>query len=153
MELQEDAQEPDPVPILDFRSRRGLAQFRITNYGGASAHSVKVTWQDQLKNADGNDVLLGRDVAIPVIPRGESASVAIGVSLSFFERHKNTTCKGTISFENVSGRRYAKPFVLSGEHERGALLHNTEEIMTLKELQRIPTELRAVASAIDHARR
>jgi hypothetical protein len=31
LELQEDAQQPNPTPELDLRSRFSLTQFRITN--------------------------------------------------------------------------------------------------------------------------
>jgi hypothetical protein len=74
LELQEDAQAPNPVPVIDVRSRYQLAQFRITNHGGSSAHNVRIAWQQQLKDSTGLDVMLGRDVAIPVIPERESAS-------------------------------------------------------------------------------
>lgn len=153
LELQEDAQEPDPVPMLDCRSRYGLTQFRIRNHGGEAAHQVKIVWKDQLRDAEGKEVLLGRDVAVPVIPRGESASVSLGGSIAFFAKNQNTTCKGTVSFENVSGRKYVKPFVLSGEHERQALFYDSEEGKALRELQRIPSELQAVERAIRSASR
>jgi hypothetical protein len=148
LELQEDAQEPDPVPTIDLRSRYMLAQFRITNHGGTSAHRVKVVWQKQLKDAKGAEVLLGRDAPIPVIPRGESASVLLGGSLAFFGANADTTCGGTVSFENASGRRYSKQFIVSGEHERTALVDDKEGPKTEKELQRIPSELEGIADQI-----
>lgn len=148
LELQEDAQEPNPVPIIDLRSRYQLAQFRITNHGGASAHDVMISWQQQLRDATGKDVLLGRDVAIPVIPEGESASVLLGASHGFIRVHQDTTCRGTVRYANASGRRYTKPFVVSAEHERVALAHDEETPKTLRELQRIPDELQSVAREI-----
>jgi hypothetical protein len=126
LELQEDEQEPNPVPLIDLRSRYQLAQFRITNTGGSSTHQVRVEWKQQLRNSKGEDVLLGRDVAIPVIPEGESASILLGASYAFMDAHTDTTFRGTLSFENASGRRYRKPFVVSAEHERVSLVHDEE---------------------------
>ena len=148
LELQEDALEPNPVPMIDMRRRYQLAQFRVTNHGGASAHNVKIIWQQQLQDAEGNDVLLGRDVAIPVIPEGESASVLMGSSHSFVRAHQDTTCRGTIEYTNASGRQYRKPFVVTAEHERVALTHDEETPKALWELQKLPDELKGVARAI-----
>lgn len=124
LELQEDAQAPNLVPLIDVRSRYQLAKFRITNHGGSSAHNVGITWRQQLKDASGHDVTLRRDVAIPVIPERESASVLLGVSNDFIRANTDTTCHGTLSFENVSGRKFKKAFVVSAEHERISLVHN-----------------------------
>jgi hypothetical protein len=148
LELQEDAQKPNPVPMIDLRSRYQMAQFRVTNHGGSSAHQVRITWQQQLRDAEGKDVLLGRDVAIPVIPEGESASVSLGTSNAFIRAHADTTCRGRLSFENASGRRYSKRFVVSAEHERVALVHDEEMPKTQWELQKIPSELERVAREI-----
>jgi hypothetical protein len=148
LELQEDAQAPNPVPIIDVRSRYQLAQFRITNHGGASAHNVRIVWHVQLRDANGTDVLLGRDVAIPVIPERESASVLLGSSNAFIGAHADTTCRGIVSYENASGRTFSKPFLVSAEHERAALVHNDEMPKTLWELQQIPDELKHVAAQI-----
>lgn len=148
LELQEDSLAPNPVPVIDLRRRYELAQFRVTNHGGGSAHDVKITWQQQLRDAEGKDVLLGRDVAIPVIPAGESASVLLGSSHSFVKTHQATTFRGTIEYSNASGRPYRKLFVVTAEHERVALTHDEETPKTLRELQKLPDELKAVARAI-----
>lgn len=152
LELQEDASKPNPVPIIDVRSRYQLAQFRITNHGGASAHDVRITWQQQLRNAAGEEVLLGRDVAIPVIPERESASVLLGSSHRFFRAHQDTTCRGKILYTNASGRRYSKPFVISAEHERVSLVDAEEIPKTLFQLQKIPDELQHVTRELRYLR-
>jgi len=152
LELQEDASEPNPVPIIDLRSRYELAQFRITNHGGASAHNVSIRWEQQLRNATGEEVLLGRDVAIPVIPAGENASVLLGDSHRFFQAHHDTTHTGTIVYANVSGRRYSRSFVVSAEHERVSLVHDEEIPKTLFELQKIPDKLEHVTRELRYLR-
>ncbi len=148
LELQEDAQEPNPVPMIDLRRRYQLAQFRITNRGRQSAHDVLLEWEQQLQDAEGNDVVLARDTAISVIPEGESASVLLGASHKFVNACQDTTYRGTIRYQNASGRRYRKPFVVSAEHERIALTHDEEGPKTLHELQKLPDELKRVANAI-----
>ena len=97
---------------------------------------MKILWQQQLRDAKGKDVLLGRDIAIPVIPEGESASVCLGPSHGFVGTHQDTTFRGTIEYRNASGRRYRKSFVVSAEHERVALTHDEETPKTLRELQK-----------------
>ena len=108
---------------------------------------MRITWQQQLRDAEGKDVLLARDVAIPVIPERESASVVLGSSNAFIRAHPDTTCRGTVSFANATGRAYEKAFVVSAEHERVALVHDEELPKTQWELQKIPAELERVARA------
>jgi hypothetical protein len=134
--------------MIDLRNRYQLAQFRITNHGGSAAHNVRITWQQQLRDAEGKEVLLGQSTAIPVIPERESASVSLGSSNAFVLKHPDTTCRGSVNFENASGRKYSKPFVVSAEHERVALVHNEELPKTLWEIQKIPGQLERVAREI-----
>jgi len=148
VEMQEDVQQPNPVPVLDLRSRYQMVQLRITNHGGAPAHDVRITWDRPLEDSDGKEVLLGRDVPVPVIPQGESASVLLGVSHAFMAKHKDTTFKGTITFRNPSGRRFSIAFVVSGEHERQALVHDEEGPKMQYELQKVPEALARIAAEI-----
>jgi hypothetical protein len=148
LELQEDAQEPNPVALFDFRSRYQLAQFRITNRGGTAAHDVKISWERPLCDSEGKTVMLGCDAPIPVIPQGESASVLMGSSVAYMRVHTDTNFKGTLSFANASGRRFVRSFVVSAEHERRSLVHDQEDPKTQFELQRIPEELQRVAQEI-----
>jgi hypothetical protein len=148
LELQEDAQRPNPVPVIDLRSRYQLAQFRITNHGETPAHRVRIIWQQQLRDAEGSDVVLGRDEPIPLIPSGESASVKMGLSNAFIQAHANTTFTGIISFADASDRTFNRSFVISAEHGRTAQVHDEESPKTNFELQKIPGELEQVARNI-----
>lgn len=148
LEIQEDLLAPNPVPMIDMRRRYQLAQFRIVNHGGGTAHDVKIVWERQLRDSNGQDVLLARDVAIPVIPEGESASVVLGSSHSFITSQDDTTCEGTIEYRNVAGRKFQKSFVVSAEHERAALTFDEEGPRTLRELQKLPEKMEKVARAI-----
>ncbi len=148
LELQEDAQQPNPTPVIDVRRRYGLSQFRITNHGGSEAREVRIDWDEPLRDADGKDVLLGRDLPIPVIPAGESSSVMMGASHRLFNAHADTTRHGTIRYKNGSGREFAVRFMVSAEHERAGLVHDAEEPKTLYELQKLPDELARVAKQV-----
>lgn len=153
LEMQEDAQLPNPVPILDLRSRYQMAQFRITNHGGAPAHNVKIIWARQLLDAEGKDVVLGRDIPIPVIPQSESASVELGLNFAFIRAHPDTTFSGTVTFSNSSGRQFSTKFLVSAEHERYALLHDNEGTKMQFELQKVPDLLARIADEVAKLRR
>jgi hypothetical protein len=76
LELQEDAAQPAVLPAIDLRSRTNLAQFTMTNHGGSHAYSVAVKWDRPLLGRDGKPIALGAE-PIPMIPKGESASVLV----------------------------------------------------------------------------
>ena len=48
LELQEDAQKPNPTPAFDLSSRHGLALLRVKNTGAATAHNVSLEWDIEL---------------------------------------------------------------------------------------------------------
>ncbi len=149
LELQEDVLESNPTPVIDLRRRYQIAQFRITNQGGSPAFDVCITWEQGLTDAEGQDVVLGSSHSVPVIPTGESASVFIGTANRFMEAHKDATFRGTIKFKNASGRERSKPFVVTAEHERSALVHDDEMLKALHELQKVPDALASIAAKID----
>jgi hypothetical protein len=152
LEFQEDAQQPSLLPSIDLRSRTNLAQFKITNHGGAHAYGVTLTWDRQLINLDGKPIPLGIE-PIPMIPRGESASVLINSSHEFIRKTSDTTFTGTITFRNLRGKRFVERFTVSAEHERNSMVLVTdqqevnEDIRKIREaLERISTSLRKTDS-------
>jgi hypothetical protein len=151
VELQEDVIEPNPVPAFDLRSRYDLAQLRLTNRGGSPAYSVRIGWDEPLRDEDGREVVLGVANTIPVLAAGETASVGLGTAHAFIAKTSDTTRHGVITFANASGRLRSKRFVISAEHERQALIHDHETPRTQYELQRIPDELKRIADAITRA--
>ena len=153
VELQEDAIAANPMPAFDLRSRYDVAQVRLTNRGGSPAYGITITWSEPLRDEDGREVVLGADNTIPVLGPGETAAVALGTAHGFMAKTPDTTRHGIVSFANPSGRRLSKPFVISAEHERRALLHAQETPRTEYELQRIPGELKRIAEAITKAGR
>jgi hypothetical protein len=153
IELQEDALEPSPAPAYDLRSRYDVAQLRLTNRGGSPAYSVRIDWDEPLRDQDGREVMIGADNTIPVLAAGETAPVGLGTAHGFMAKTSDTTRHGVITFVNASGRRRSKRFVITAEHERRALLHDHEAPRTQYELQRIPDELKRIADAITRAGR
>jgi hypothetical protein len=152
VELQEDAQRPNVQPSFDVRSRYQIVQFRLTNQGQSPAFDVRLSWKRTLTNLDEEIVVFGTQGSLPVLRPGESASRALGSSQQFFQRFDDTTYSGTISFLDASGTHYSTPFVVSAEHEREALLHDSEGPKTAYELQQIPERLGAIAAELKFAR-
>jgi hypothetical protein len=148
VELQEDALEPNPVPAFDVRSRYDLAQLRVTNRGGSPAYRIQITWDEPLRDEDDGVVVLGIDNTISVLGPGETASIGLGTAHGFMAKTPDTTRHGVLTFQNASGRRRSRRFVVSAEHERRALIHDQEAPRTHFELQRIPDELKRIAAAI-----
>ena len=153
VELQEDSLEPNPVLSIDMRSRYDVAQLRLTNRGGSAAYDIRVTWEQPLQDDAGRDVVLGLEGAIPALAAAESASVFLGTAHDFLAKVSNTTRHGRIAYTNASGRRRSKPFMVTAEHERQALMHDQEALRTHFELQRIPDALKKIAEEISRLAR
>lgn len=151
VELQEDALAPNPVPWIDLRSRWQLVQFRITNRGATTAHNVRLAWEQPLENSKREQITLGVKDAIPIIIAGDSASVMLGVSHEYINAWKDTTRRGTITFDDATGKHYSRAFVVSAEHDRLSLLDDTERVKTEYELQKIPDALKKIAKELQQA--
>lgn len=147
LELQEDAGQPALLPAIDVRSRTNLAQFKITNHGGSHAYDVTLAWDRPLQGLDGNTISLGA-TPIPMIPKGESASMLITSSHDLIIKNPDTTFTGTIQFKNVRGRTFAEPFMITAEHERVAMVLATDEQELKEDIKKIREALESVAKAI-----
>jgi len=147
LELQEDAVQPALLPAIDVRSRTNLAQFKITNHGGSHAYDVTVAWNRPLQGLDGKTISLGA-APIPMIPKGESASMLIMSSHDLISRNQDTTFTGTIRFKNLRGRAFSEPFMITAEHERVAMVLATDEQELKEDIKKIREALESVAKAI-----
>lgn len=152
VELQEDSLRPNPVPEFDLRSRYQLALFRVVNTGGSPAHDVGIHWERPLLTVEGDPASIGEGGVIPVLLPRQSASVLLGLSHDFFKRYQDTTFKGEIVYSNVTGEQKRQPFVVSAEHERGALVHDDESLRTHYDLQKIPSSLDKIAKELKELR-
>ena len=147
LEMQEDALEPSLLPALDLRSRTNLAQFKITNHGGSHAYEVALEWDRPLLGLDGGPVTLGVK-PIPMIPKGESASVLVNSSHELIAKTPDTTFSGTIAFRNSRGRRFSERFTVSAEHERNAMVLATDEQERHQNIEKIRAALEDMAKSL-----
>jgi len=154
VELQEDAQRPNPYPHFDCTSRYGLALFRVKNLGGAPAHNISLRWIVDLRNSDGEVIgfpKMGTQPGIVMLLPGESVSQILGAAHEFLARHPEADFKGTITFEDPLGHGEARPFMLDARHLRGTPTHDEEALKTHYELQQIPKQLEAIKRAVEKA--
>ncbi len=147
LEMQEDALEPSLLPAIDLRSRTNLAQFKVTNHGGSHAYDVLIAWDRPLPNLDGTTVSLG-GTPIPMIPRGESASVLIDSSHQFIKKQADTTFTGRISFKNAGGKQFSEPFTVTAEHERNAMVLVTDAQELQQDVEKIRAALESIATSL-----
>jgi hypothetical protein len=147
LELQEDAIQPSLLPAIDVRSRTNLAQFTITNHGGSHAYDVTLEWTRALPGRDGKPISLGA-APIPMIPKGESASVLITSSHDLISKNEDTTFTGMIRFKNGQGRKFSEQFMVTAEHERSAMVLATDEQELKQDIGKIREALEDIAKAI-----
>ena len=147
LEMQEDAFQPSLLPKIDVRSRTNLAQFKITNHGGSHAYDVTLVWDKAIPALKDKTITLG-ETPIPLIPRGESASVLINSSHEFFRTVQNTTFTGKISWKNLRGKKFSEPFTVSAEHERVAMVLVTDEQELQEDVQKMRSALEDIAKTL-----
>lgn len=152
VELQEDAQRPNPYPAFDFTSRYGLAILRVKNMGGTPAHYISLEWDSELKNHNGETIGFPKKVdtpAISVLLPGESISQIIGTHHGFLKAHPDTEYTGFITFQDPSRHTYRRPFRLDARPYTGTPIYDDESPRTHYELQKIPKELEAIRKAVE----
>jgi hypothetical protein len=150
LEMQEDALEPSLLPNLDLRSRTSVAQFKVTNHGGSHAYDVRIAWDRRIPALKSEYVSLG-DAPIPMIPKGESASVLVNSSHAFISKNQDTTFTGTITFRNGRGRQFSEPFKVSAEHERSAMVLVTDEQELRQNIEKIRKALEEMVALLRRA--
>jgi hypothetical protein len=150
LELQEDAQKPKPYPVFDLASRHQLALLRVKNTGGTAAHDVRLEWDIDLANHEGERIGFWAD-GITVLLPGESVSQVIDVHHQFMKAHADAVYTGTIRYKDASGARYSEPFLLDARPYARSPTYGEEDSRTHYELQKIPEELRKLRSAIEKA--
>ena len=138
VELQEDAQKPNPYPTFDLASRFGLALLKVKNTGGTPAHNISLEWVPELKNRTGEIIGFPKTTngpAISVLLPGESISQIIGVHHEFIVNHPETEFTGYITFQDPSRYTYRRPFRLDARPYLDTPTHDDEAVKTLYELQ------------------
>ena len=148
VELTENQLNPFPYPFIDARSRRGVIQLSITNFGGGTAHDVCLRWKEPLLNPKGEKVSLGPRDRIPVLLPNETIRFPVGGTTVFFATYKEPTYSGEVLFRNSSGRRFKHPFYASAEGFQGTLVHEDEMSQTHEKLQALPEILREISAQL-----
>lgn len=151
VDLERERQEPYPYPRIDAYSRYSLLQLRVTNSGGTVARNIRLRWDQPLLNTKGQAVRFTDKeggVDIPVLPPGDDVAVLIGESHAFFENNADATYSGEIEFENAAGRRRRHRVHVSAEAFRASLTYDDEAPKTHYQLQKIPGQLKDIATAI-----
>jgi hypothetical protein len=144
VEKQEEALKPYPYPFIDDSSRYGLTQLVVKNFGGSTAHNIKLIWDTPLLNHKGEEVRfsgLNSELDIKVLLPGDSISTLIGASFDLFSDQENKNYSGTIIFENEIGKMYSYEFLISIEQYRKTLISKDEKPKTLRKLQDVPDEI------------
>lgn len=152
VELQEDAQKPNPYPTFDLTSRFGLALLRVKNTGGTPAHNISLEWVPELENDRGETIGFPNTTAAPAISvllPGESISQIIGVHHDFFANHPETEFTGHVTFQDPSRHTYRRPFRLDARPYLGTPTHDDEAVKTHYELQKLPKELEGIRTVLE----
>jgi hypothetical protein len=155
LELQQDAQKPYPYPSIDVTSRYGLAQLRVTNYGGSTAHNIYIKWDKPLLNSKEEPVRFTTQVGAPeisVLMPNESISILIDGSLQLFQKYQDMDYTGQIEFKDAAKRTLRHPFYLSIEKYRKSLTFAQEDVKTHHELQKLPGEMQKLHTELRNIR-
>lgn len=151
LELQEDAQQPNPTPNFDLKSKFGAALFTVSNTGKLTAYNISLEWDVALKDME--DRIIGfvkttRPGIAQLLP-GESLSQWINVHADFIQNLPDQDYRGRIEYEDANGRKYKKTFRLDGHQYDGTPAHDGEWTKTQYELQKIPRELQAIRQILE----
>ena len=145
---QTQAEKPQIVLRLDFRSRYSLVLLVAENLGTKPAFNIRFKWDRELKNQKGEPLKFNKydnSVDIPVLNAKENTSVIIDTPHALFERYKEDELdfSGVISFQETlkSKRRTTYPFLFSLKHYGNSPMDENEEPKTMFELQKIPKKL------------
>jgi hypothetical protein len=152
VELQEDAQKPNPYPAFDFTSRSSLAMIRVKNIGSMPAHNISLEWVTELKNSRGETIgfpKVGDSPSISALLPGESISQIIDVQSDFFKNLPDDEYTGTITFQDSSKHPYIQPFRLDARPYASSPVYDDEAQQTHQKLQKIPEAIEALRKAIE----
>lgn len=153
IELEEDKLHPYPYPQFDSTSRYGLLLLKLTNFGGAAAHNIRIIWDRPLLDMHNKDLRFSpnstHDIITILLP-GQHISKTIDAHHQFYEKNVAPHIfGGTLEFEDFHGRKKNVRFTLDAESIRNSPSYDTESSRTHYELQKIPNILKELCSEID----
>lgn len=152
MELEEARMSPYPYPQFDTKSRYGLLLLKITNYGGGAAHSVRLIWDNPLKNSNGKSIDFSNSEGsenLSVLLPNQHISKIVDGTVGFFSVPGPHLYRGTVEFEDGAGKKRSHKFHLDAECLMGTPTYDEEGPKTHYELQKLPGELEKLRKSID----
>ena len=151
VELEEQKLEPNPYLQFDATSRYGLMLLKITNFGGGTAHNIKLHWDKPLKNSHGEEISFSpKDGTseLSILLPGQHISKIVDGHIQLFQREGPHIYSGSVEFQNSKGRRRSHPFLLDAEAYKGSPLFDNEALNTHRELQQLPDRLKALTEEV-----
>ncbi|MES2499764.1 MAG: hypothetical protein V4570_04455 [Pseudomonadota bacterium] len=152
VELEEARMRPFPYPQFDIKSRYGLILLKITNFGGGTAHDVRLIWDKPLKNSDGKSIYSSNSEDsqnLSVLMPNQHISKMVDGTVGFFSIPGLHLYSGLVEFKDGTGNKRSHKFHLDAECLKGSLLHDEESLKTHYELQKLPGELEKLRKSID----
>lgn len=144
VEIEEDKQKPNVILSLDFSSRYLLVLFRVENSGGSSAFNIEISWDNPLKNPQGEEVRFSpaeKAVQIPVLIAGAHISKSVGVTNEFFKSASEHIYTGKVTFNDASNKKYSSHFLIDADVYRSTPTYSEEALKTHHTLQKLPSKL------------
>jgi len=149
LELEEDKQRPNPSLRFDLSSRDELILLRLANTGGSPAYDISISWANPLHDHQKNEVHFSdTQPEVTILLPGESLAIALNASSQFLKDAERSAYSGTLNWRDSRRRRHASEFLLSADHYRRALKHDTEDLATHKKLQELPRHLDDIANVL-----
>lgn len=152
VELEEARMSPYPYPQFDVKSRYGLLLLKITNFGGSTAHDVKLEWDKPLKNSHGNTVdFISSDESesLAILLPNQHISKIVDGQIEFFSVAGPHLYTGTLRFKDCLGKERRHKFYLDADCLKGTPTYDEEGLKTHYELQKLPGELEKLRKSID----
>lgn len=151
VELEEEKLAPHPYPQFDSSSRYGFLLLKVTNFGGGTAHNIKLEWDRPLMNSRGNEVRFqsSPDADISVLVPGQHISKIVDGHIQFFQIEGPHQYQGKIHFEDANGRKRRTRFTLDAESLKGTPSYDDEGLKTHYELQKLPGVITKLSDRVD----
>ena len=156
----EDQKNPSLTITPDFSSRYKRLLLRLRNHGQYPAYNVKIDWDNQPTNCNGEKVVFNKyrtgGYEVFILSGKEETTVTVDSSESFFARYKDKSLifSGVISYSLKSDSKNKKkePFEFSLEHYAGSPSFDNEEIKTYYALQQLPNKLEEIKREVNKLR-
>lgn len=153
---QTQASKAQIIVRLDFESRYDIILLVVENLGSKPAFNIKLKWNQELKNLDGEKIQFNKfdkNFDIPVLNPNERTSVIVDVASRFYseiDSKENLDYDGIIYFQESLSlkKKTSYPFQFSFKHYNFSPSFENETPRTMFELQKIPKQLENIKNEI-----